>query len=465
MSDAFLRYVSPHKLARSASRPDVRGGVKKSRRLKGPQLWRKSMSYFERVQDWDLDVTSSPPGEKHKQAADAPVDSHGKPVEVVKTVEHPSDDIDGTTFVDDLYGGEEDMDEDMDGTTVHEDYNPYDHRDVAATVGVTDSDHFIIHDDDSADDEIIVGGRSSDVSDSDSDAVDDTLLEPDETEIGTREKPLDVILEPQQKKHAEGAYISRKQLLDNNWPHDCANLIQKLHQRGYEPLFPPHWQMDFKFLPDELFDPRDLHTWFNAAKRAQDFHATKALHRLLQLGPRIRDKVVCRLRPDKLVKKEIETYLHWARRDADIPVLQDDILVIETGPADADINTLEQNLLNRLLARYTYFRELLPPDQYVPTLFGVIVSHTLVGIVSYRPPWQTDLDDAVTPSKRWFRATTPGARGSLRSVGVFDFGQQGYDVWNAIALGMLVIQCRNIAIRIEDMMNPLDAITSESEDG
>lgn len=62
----------------------------------------------------------------------------------------------------------------------------------------------------------------------------------------------------------------------------------------------------------------------------------------------------------------------------------------------------------------------------LPTLYGVIASHTVMAFVSYVLP------------------TSSSPKGSLRTVAIFDFGgDEGFDVWNSFAIAIFVIHCRN----------------------
>ncbi|GAB7346803.1 hypothetical protein MBLNU459_g1901t1 [Dothideomycetes sp. NU459] len=417
VSDAFWDYVSPRKHRRAPPRssvpletPSRHAGRDTLIIKKEPLSPAKITTHGSRIYNWKTSTQSSSVGEKRKRIDLPEIDEDdGRAHKILKSTEPLSDDLDGTTLIDPDTG------------------------------------------DCSSDDVIVVRERSADSEYDSDDELDDTLLEPEETEIETRTTPLDVIAEGVQKP-SDSVYISRAQLLTNGWPADSITLIQKLHQRGYEPLLPAHWQMDFKFLPNELFsNSTELsQAPFINSISGRDFHATKALDRLLQLGPKIRDKVTCRKRPDPLVKKELREYMRWARADASISRAQQELIIIENGDADSDINAMEHALLSRLLDLHTRLQDTAPAGQEVPTLYGVLISHTLVGVVSFRPPWHTEPDAPVTPSKRWGRATTPGERGSLRSVGVFDFGHQDYDVWNSLALALLVLHCRNVGVEMRD---------------
>jgi len=64
-----------------------------------------------------------------------------------------------------------------------------------------------------------------------------------------------------------------------------------------------------------------------------------------------------------------------------------------------------------------------------PTLYGVIASHTIMGFVSY---------DIMDPNP------------SLRTVAIFDFSREDYDVWNGMAVAIFIIHCRNRMMELKD---------------
>jgi hypothetical protein len=68
---------------------------------------------------------------------------------------------------------------------------------------------------------------------------------------------------------------------------------------------------------------------------------------------------------------------------------------------------------------------LVAAPEELPTLYGVIASHTVMAFVSYVLP------------------TEPNPKGSLRTIAIFDFGEEGYDVWNSLAVAIFAIHCRN----------------------
>ncbi|KAL9101568.1 MAG: hypothetical protein Q9187_009227, partial [Circinaria calcarea] len=71
-------------------------------------------------------------------------------------------------------------------------------------------------------------------------------------------------------------------------------------------------------------------------------------------------------------------------------------------------------------------------DQFeyeLPTLYGLIIAHTIVAIVSY--------DVAVHH------------KDPLRSIAVFDFGDNDQDVWNAFAVAIVVVTVRNYLMDLD----------------
>lgn len=80
------------------------------------------------------------------------------------------------------------------------------------------------------------------------------------------------------------------------------------------------------------------------------------------------------------------------------------------------------------------------PD--LPTLYGVVACHTIMAFVSYD-----------------VHATTP----LLRTVAMFDLGQEGYDVWNSLAIAIFVIHCRNRLIQLKDSLPEPEYQTTDTD--
>lgn len=252
------------------------------------------------------------------------------------------------------------------------------------------------------------------------------------------------------------------------YPIDAAPLYQHIHARGREPLLPSHWKLDFRFLPDALFTSRhdsasDTNSRaFVSSLRNADFRATKALSDLIGLGPRVRDKVIAKLPPEPLLVRAVEAYMRWALEDAGLagskgmgasctshkPVLvPPPLLAIHAGGARVPAEVLQAGLMDKFHALAQRHRRAasaatqysLPGDAseqspVLPsTLYGCIVSHTLIAVLAWAPPQSSQLQLRQDP---------------FGVVGVFDFGQPEYAVWNALAIAILVVHCRNIGLQL-----------------
>lgn len=245
----------------------------------------------------------------------------------------------------------------------------------------------------------------------------------------------------------EDERVSKDQLLARGWPANTVSLIQRIHNRGREPVFASHWRYDFPMMPEGMFLPPGYeHAGYIYSSRRRDFRAKHAFERLMQLGPKVRDKITVGLAPEALIVKEIKRYMAWAEWDArnqfpDFPFVE-----IYQGTADEDVNDMQDTLLSRLASLHKHWAaaptspdapKRPPPfigtprrddDDDPPPLYGILVSHTLVGIVIFVPG-----------------AENSDSIGYLRTVGVFDFNVLGYDVWTSLALALLVMHVRGEA--------------------
>jgi hypothetical protein len=82
----------------------------------------------------------------------------------------------------------------------------------------------------------------------------------------------------------------------------------------------------------------------------------------------------------------------------------------------------------------------------VPTLYGVAASYTILAFVSYVPPTR----ESRTPA--------------LRLIATFDFGKEGFDVWNALAAAIFVIHCRNRMMQLKEYLPEPEAVVEEDPD-
>ncbi|KAF2019991.1 hypothetical protein BU24DRAFT_448361 [Aaosphaeria arxii CBS 175.79] len=280
---------------------------------------------------------------------------------------------------------------------------------------------------------------------------------------------------PEETKDTEEERLRRDEqgqhLRSAGWTEDAIFLFQKLGMRGFEPLMPADWIDDFKSLPYDLFtnnlDKAFIKPALDRSGASADFHAFRALEELFQLGGRARDAIhqKAELRtPEILIRRAIRSYNKWALKDGGVDNLWGQLSLFEVVSASTTTSSVEiqskmRNRLELLANRWheayrlaglhkdpeTPIKSSLDdcaPLPDIPTLYGIIASHTIMAFVSY---------DASVPQS------------GLRTVAIFDFGQEGYDVWNALAIAIFLIHCRNRLMDLKDYLPHPDELSSESD--
>ncbi|KAF2658745.1 hypothetical protein K491DRAFT_755847 [Lophiostoma macrostomum CBS 122681] len=251
------------------------------------------------------------------------------------------------------------------------------------------------------------------------------------------------------------------------WTEDAIFLFQKLGLRGFEPLFPYSWIDDFPVLPTNLFT-RKLELAFIKPEldSESDFHAQKALTELFELGGRTRDAVLHNApirTAEHHIRQAVLKYNKWALRDAGLDDIWRNLSLFETVSCHKEVSpeVMQARMLRKLNKLADLWRDALrkremennqstkhgksradEPTPEVPTLYGVFTSHTLLAFTSY---------------------DTHAVKPVLRSVAIFDFGQEGYDVWNSLAVAIFIIHCRNRLLDLQDFL-PTPSQTSGDSD-
>ncbi|EME40918.1 hypothetical protein DOTSEDRAFT_74465 [Dothistroma septosporum NZE10] len=249
-------------------------------------------------------------------------------------------------------------------------------------------------------------------------------------------------------------HISTEELRAQGWDDDYITLIQKIGMRGYEPLLPRYIKFEYMFLPDGLFEQTDdaFIGSVRGFRPGAHFKAGKALTRLFELGGRVRDRAELiadgesTVGPEEQSRKQLNAYVKWAFEDAQIdkataiPILA--TVFRPAGTEASELRTEATRRCRRLAARY---REALRVQRSVevspgsrssmgtilsyelPTFYALVASHTIVALMAYRPE---DENPEVKP------------------MAYFDLGEHDHDVWNALAIAILVCHVRDVHIRI-----------------
>lgn len=241
-------------------------------------------------------------------------------------------------------------------------------------------------------------------------------------------------------------HISTEELRTQGWDDDYITLIQKIGMRGYEPVLPAYMKFEYRFLPDGLFDKHD--DAFISSHKQNHFRLSKELEKLIDLGGRVRDRKLMagNVEPEEEVRRTLNNFIKWAEKDASldrksaIPILAQEYQPADT-PGTYLISNAEEKC-RRLAQRWkTALRvhksvEFSPGSRTsnnttlsyeLPTFYAIAASYTLVGLLAYRPD-----TDQCTP------------------MAYFDFKDKDYDVWNSLALAIIVAHVRNVQVRIAE---------------
>ncbi|KAH6614301.1 hypothetical protein C7974DRAFT_444324 [Boeremia exigua] len=282
------------------------------------------------------------------------------------------------------------------------------------------------------------------------DANDDTIVVDDgryhETHRGIS---FDERLFKQQKQ--------RQELQAAGWSEDAIFLFQKINMRGYEPLMPIEWVDDLTSLPADLFTER-LDKPFIKPTMGSHYHAQLALTSLLELGSHVRDAVLThapRRQPQYHIKRALRRYTSWAMKDSRLTPHWRTLPLFTTVTVNKHTpsTTLESLTLAKLATLHARWQSALTPQASfssthsaaleAPTLYAVSASHTIMALVSYVP-------------------ASRDAGAGLRLIALFDFGKEGFDVWNALAAAIFVVHCRN---RMMELREWLPVPMGEGEEG
>lgn len=182
------------------------------------------------------------------------------------------------------------------------------------------------------------------------------------------------------------------------------------------------------------------------------------MNALISLGVRARDRLVRSLAPEDTLRRGIESYIKWAERDGNISRNDEShipVLTVGTAKPGESVASIVGRVTDQLHSFGSRYREkwLLrhsiegseaEPERSpsgvpladeigeefshdLPILYGIVIKHTVVAMVTY---------DACVPGQE------------VRSIAMFDFGKPDQDVWNGLAVAILVIICRNYLMHL-----------------
>jgi hypothetical protein len=185
--------------------------------------------------------------------------------------------------------------------------------------------------------------------------------------------------------------------------------------------------------------------------------ASSALASLVTLGGRVRDLLRQRKPQERIIEKEINNYIKWSERDGGYAKKRflPRICVVAGRPGQELplVSKAIKDLMNFLAERHREALTLSEPvanadgvleryRQLPPLLYGVIVAHCVIVMVA--------LDPSDSLSK-------------VKTIAHFDLSDGEMDVWNGLAIAILVCTVRNKMIEHLEEMEESDEESSDPD--
>ncbi|KAL8731633.1 MAG: hypothetical protein Q9166_003321 [cf. Caloplaca sp. 2 TL-2023] len=235
--------------------------------------------------------------------------------------------------------------------------------------------------------------------------------------------------------------------LMKSWTPDQVWLFHELNNRSFKPLIRETWWLkDFVTLPDEVVsDDEDQVLIKNHA--GNEYNACRALRKLFFLGSRVRDKVVCGLRSEPAMRRELNEYYKWTIKDAGLSRLNHiPLLTICTASPNESVDCIVGRITDQLQDYGRQYRHLFSAkdpetgelvkdpetgsNKYImdlPTLYGIIIYQNVATVVTY---------DSRYPKK------------GVQLMNTNNFVDGDEDVWHAFSMAITMVKARDDLIRL-----------------
>jgi hypothetical protein len=256
-------------------------------------------------------------------------------------------------------------------------------------------------------------------------------------------------------------------MLRDGWNMDTIDLYMLLDRRTLETLMPADWKTDFPLFPWTIWADEYRDAFLGGTRPGNDFIMIKAASNLLKLPVHVRNQIRIKAwygrRAEAMVVKYCEDYMKFIHKDCKlwIPIKKKkmwSLICYAPGDEKTPTEKLEELILVRLRKRAGQVLELLrvepranerdPSDLFYhdgsaylvepPTLYGIVAKEAVIALVAYEP---------LSP------------RDALRTIAFFHMSKPKYDVWNALALAIVMMHCRNHLLKIKQAIpEDLDAL-------
>ncbi|KAK6539791.1 hypothetical protein TWF694_009983 [Orbilia ellipsospora] len=229
-------------------------------------------------------------------------------------------------------------------------------------------------------------------------------------------------------------------LAQGDWDQSEISLFRRLRRRGREPLLPAPWRLDFATFPEALYSPVGERSFICALTPSMEFRGSQALHRLVNVGGQVRDRT--EINPsapvEPLIYQEIKNFLSWAEKDADISISS--ILTVNYSRKKASSKTASERTERKMRVLAS---DLSTKNKEVSVKATLQVSVSKDDVESPRTP---TVVYGVTVYNCVAAISSLGCENTganVKTLAVLDWTDIGLDIWNAIAVAILIISCRN----------------------
>lgn len=262
-------------------------------------------------------------------------------------------------------------------------------------------------------------------------------------------------------------------LHNQGWPKHCVDLFTKLQLRGLEPTLQHFLSKDFGVLPAAIFTnpatdptgaaahikPAGVLTGELATQAA--FHHVRALEWLIKAGQRIRGCADGSTSNggEHWQRFAADMYRRWALEDAGILTsrmkrggVPHNLALVELKTRAAHTAaSMDAATLAALEKLEGEWEERLGEGVRVPPLYALVMTGTMVAVIALRQVGDEDGDQAQ-------RGIVDVEGSRLRPVATFDWRDGMMDVWNAFAVAITVVHCRDLLIEtlIWNVLKPVD---------
>jgi hypothetical protein len=225
---------------------------------------------------------------------------------------------------------------------------------------------------------------------------------------------------------------------------DEQRTAHQLLTRGCMPAIHRHWEKDFSTLPESLFfsgvddeAKRNESNFVLGNDKCSEFYAIRAFQELLKICGNVRDYCnILDIDPGIYIKKSIEKYLRWALSDAGVRFKPD------TTPVNVIYckreNEMSKEAFDKVATTLkklsdSWQSQLTAPDgeEAWPALIGLVLCGPVLSVIS--------LDTNPNP-----QTLTQG----LKFLGHFDLADFDNDVWNTLAVAIIVMHIRRTVSKL-----------------